>query len=286
MYSKHYPGEIEEIKSIFPQGLPENTNILNDQQKKVLYNHGGATLLFLLNEIPALHKSLSSAAASTVNTTLGTVPSVTGVKDRDVPKSVNRLFDQKASELRPLREREAIQQVKVVATMYFAERLDQATVILVYGSAHNFKPYCDKNGIKYEKIYTHGSQQISWQLIMLYAGITLMPLGVLVSLLMTLVISIDSAFIAGTVVIGVGLILSLGAFLGLLIDQCKRPPTTIGSPAESEDTAITVTTPRSIETHGTQTSKRITAQPRHKEDEISDERPSATSFFHQLPSFI
>lgn len=62
MCSRLVPREIERIKSIFPQGLPENINKLNDQQKEVLYQDGASELRLLLNEIPIIHKSISSTA--------------------------------------------------------------------------------------------------------------------------------------------------------------------------------------------------------------------------------
>lgn len=107
---------------IFPNGIPDKLEQISPLQKEFLYENGGDLTLFGSGEIPAIYKSVQTKLTS---------------------------FD-------PAREEEAIACAREAAMKRFGT-LDNATILLVFGGAHNFKSLCEKEGFEYEAIETVSS---------------------------------------------------------------------------------------------------------------------------------
>jgi len=117
-------------KMFFPKGFPTNFHELTSLQKEFLYDQGATFTLFYLGEIPSLYKSIH--------------------------RDVSDIFDNQIAEgayekISAPREIEAIECAKEAAINYFGKK-DDATVIIVFGGFHDFKPYCDKEGFEHEVV--------------------------------------------------------------------------------------------------------------------------------------
>lgn len=116
------------IKNIFPNGLPQELNELNELQCECLYNVGGAQTLLHLGEIQFLGKSIHKKDDEIISAaiTLG-------------------LWDSIGFE----------REVKVInCAKEIAEKTGTMLVIIVYGDAHDLKPHCEREGFELETINT------------------------------------------------------------------------------------------------------------------------------------
>ena len=109
-------------KTIFPHGLPDDFDQLTSLQKEFLYEEGAAFTLFYLGNIPAVYKAIHQKVSEEL--------------DSKIAEGQNELIFEP-------REQEAMQCAKEAAIKKCG-RIDNATVILVFGRDHNFQPYCKK----------------------------------------------------------------------------------------------------------------------------------------------
>ncbi len=132
----------KKIKEIYSQGMPEKLESLTDVQKRLLYEYGAPFLLFFLGQIKTLYRS-SNEDGEVANA----MKHMSSVKDSD---NYNELLDI----LDEPREKEAIQHA--IEAIYLDDLKNNTTnlpnhqllnrqVLLVYGSAHNFKRHCTKS---------------------------------------------------------------------------------------------------------------------------------------------
>lgn len=120
------------VKMIFPKGFPSDFNEINSLQKEFLYEKGAVCTLFYLGEIKSIYKSIHKNSSIAI--------------DKAISEGEYR-------QIFAPRELEAIECAKEAALANFHD-LDSATVFLVYGSGHDFKPHCDKEKFAYERIDT------------------------------------------------------------------------------------------------------------------------------------
>jgi len=242
----HYPPQlIEEVKRIFPNGVPEQISALNATQKSALYEYGAPQLLLLLNAIPIIFNSISIAASDIVEVELlKALPSkIIDCTDPKLALEISNSFNSAASALNVFRETEAIQCAKHTAIKIF-DGLEHATVLLVYGSWHNFKPYCDREGFEYVRIetapqvlpftYNSSPRQIPWKSNALLCA-TLVGLMLILSIstiimLPTYIVSVVPAAILSVTALLVGYV--LGAFLAWLMEPSRQPTAIIETPVE------------------------------------------------------
>ncbi len=119
-------------KMLFPKGFPKNFAELTQLQQDFLYDQGAVFTLFYLGEIPSMCKSIHKEASRIIN---------------------KQISEGAYEKIHSPREIEAIECAKEAAIRQFGT-LDNATVIIVFGGAHNFKPYCEKEGFEHEVINT------------------------------------------------------------------------------------------------------------------------------------
>ncbi|OGT38924.1 MAG: hypothetical protein A3F12_01960 [Gammaproteobacteria bacterium RIFCSPHIGHO2_12_FULL_38_14] len=119
-------------KILFPEGFPKNFSNLDPIQKNFLYDQGVVFTLFYLGEIPVLYKSIHGEVRNNID---------------------QQISEGRYGQVFTPRELEAIECAKETAIKTF-KTLDKATIIIVFGGGHNFKPYCDKEGFEYELINT------------------------------------------------------------------------------------------------------------------------------------
>ena len=106
-------------------------------QKRFLYENGAGLTLFYLGEIPKVYKSIHKEISENI--------------DRKILKDNFELI------FKP-REEEAISCAKEAAIKQLGE-LNNATIILMFGKAHNFLPYCEKEEFELETINTVQQQE-------------------------------------------------------------------------------------------------------------------------------
>lgn len=123
-------------KLVFKNGFPTSINGLNLPQKCYLYKYGAAKILFYLGEIPALYKSIHREIAEAIIEKAKAEPSGYLSRSLNAPREI-----------------EAMECAKEAALAHY-ESLDDATVIIVFGLLHDFKPYCDKEGYEHEVVDT------------------------------------------------------------------------------------------------------------------------------------
>jgi hypothetical protein len=121
-----------EAKQIFPGGMPSNFHMLNPQQKKFLYWQSGPYTLLFLDLISGLYKSIREKTYIFIDNKLKNSPI-----QPDFYKFI--VYD--------LREREAMFCIKELISQYHCQ-----TIILVFGAAHDFEPYCIEEGIMHEAV--------------------------------------------------------------------------------------------------------------------------------------
>jgi len=122
------------IKEIFPQGIPEKLDSLTYVQKRLLYDYGAPFLLFMLGQITTLYRSCDEDGELAE-----AEKHLSSIKNDNY---YNKLLDI----LDVPREKEAIQYA--IEAIYLDNNkinttcLPNRQVLLVYGSAHNFKRHC------------------------------------------------------------------------------------------------------------------------------------------------
>lgn len=144
---------VEQMKRVFPRGLPNNFNDLNLEQKTALYSFGATTVLLLLTLIPVIYKSIDSDTADVAWHFLNN-----DLRIAFESKIETDSFRTKVLDLQSRREKAAIQAVKDAAEAHYKTVDDKSIVILVYGALHDFQALCTNNGWEYEKVYTHSGQ--------------------------------------------------------------------------------------------------------------------------------
>ncbi|BCA94874.1 hypothetical protein TUM19329_12350 [Legionella antarctica] len=127
-----FSGMSNYLKMRFPSGLPTNSNELNQKEKEFIYEYGAALTLFILGEIPSIYKSIHKEAHEVIRTEISN-------------GNFQNIFAP--------REEEAIKCIKETAINHFG-KIDDSTVIIVFGAKHNFKPYCIRENFDLEVIDT------------------------------------------------------------------------------------------------------------------------------------
>lgn len=110
------------VKMVFPKGIPDKFEDLNERQKEVLYEYGAYHVLFFLKIIPAIYKSIHKDESEKI--------------DREIEAGNYSLISH-------VRETEAIN--CVIETV---GGTGQDSVILIFGAAHNFGEKCKARGIE------------------------------------------------------------------------------------------------------------------------------------------
>lgn len=129
------PSWHKDIKRVFPKGFPANIYIMNDLQKKFLFEKGAVRILFFLEKIPCVYKSIHEDAAKYVRAHQDTLE-----KMKSTPEITFNF-----------REEEAIKCIKEIVINKGAQSPNEdITILLVYGPDHDFEPYCIKEGFEYE----------------------------------------------------------------------------------------------------------------------------------------
>jgi hypothetical protein len=123
------------VKMIFPDGFPNTYSDLTKLQKEFLYEEGAVRTLFYLGDIKSIYKSIHKDASDTVS---------------------KEISEGKYEHVFMPRELEAIECAKEAALENF-RNLDDASIFLVYGGGHDFKPHCDRERFDYEKVDTVSS---------------------------------------------------------------------------------------------------------------------------------
>lgn len=126
-------------KILFPDGFPWSFKKLTPLQKDFLYTEGAARTLFFLGVIPSLHRSTREEISNFI--------------ERETSKPLSWL-KQAAHEI------EAIVCAKKAAINRF-QKLDGATVIIIFGSSYDFKPYCDERNFEHEVVNTVAAPSFS-----------------------------------------------------------------------------------------------------------------------------
>ena len=144
---------VKKIKKIFPNGLPDHFDDLNKAQLEAFYCCGAPIILLLLNKITVLYSCTdeitNKMAQNYYNNDLQSA-----AKNEVLTTS----FLQTTSQVMLTREKAAIAATKYAAEAHYKEVEKTSIVILVYGSRHNFQFLCARNGLHYQKIYTHPEQ--------------------------------------------------------------------------------------------------------------------------------
>lgn len=139
----------QEMRQIFPLGLPNSYADLNNPQKDALYAFGGTLVLFFLNIIPALYRSADEMTAGCTRHFVA----------NDMQKALDSRigdaeYQRKLAILNLMREENALVMCQQAVAAHFNNAGASSSVILVYGGMHNFKPLCDEKKIDCRKIYT------------------------------------------------------------------------------------------------------------------------------------
>lgn len=124
-------------RAVFFDGMPDDFDELTSLQKEFLYDYGGAHTLLFLGDIHTLYKSIHRETAKEID---------------------KRIENGNFLDMLVPREEEAMSCAKEIAINKF-DNLDHATIIIVYGAAHDFSPYCKKEGFIYETIDTLTSEK-------------------------------------------------------------------------------------------------------------------------------
>lgn len=133
-----FPSWVDGTKKLFPKGFPDNIDDMNELQKKFLYNEGAVYTLFFLGMIPCIYKSIHEDAAEYVKNNQNSLEKI----------ATNPEINYN------LREEEAIKCIKelVIKKDMQTSSNGDITILLVYGAAHDFKPYCTREGFESEFI--------------------------------------------------------------------------------------------------------------------------------------
>ena len=148
-----YEINVKKIQKIFPRGLPDNFDDLNRPQKEALYCGGATTVLLFLNIIPILYSSIDEITGK-----MGQNFLANDIQIAHETKVETASFLQTAFLIQSIREKAAIEAIKYAAEAHYKKVKETSIAILVYGSMHDFQPLCTKNGLGYQKIYTHPLQ--------------------------------------------------------------------------------------------------------------------------------
>ncbi len=185
--SEHMVNQIMKTKiaNIFPHGIPTALEQLTVEQRDALYEHGAAMILWFLNKVTILHPCVHSSELKKDMREVFDHPM--DIDNPDNPSILEeieaRKILKKVDDLNDRRELEAIECVEVAAYEKY-RNLNEGRVLLVYGAAHNFKPYCDARGYKHQ--YIDCSVKIkklySWRNFLLSYGMfsVLMLLGLII----------------------------------------------------------------------------------------------------------
>jgi|LauGreDrversion4_2_1035121.scaffolds.fasta_scaffold380560_1 hypothetical protein len=114
------------MKTVFPEGIPDKFEDLTELQKDVLYDYGAARVLFFLQTIPAIYKSIHKDECEKI--------------DREIEAGHYSLIFH-------ARETEAISCV-----IEAARGTGQEGVILIFGGAHDFGEKCKAGGIELDEV--------------------------------------------------------------------------------------------------------------------------------------
>ena len=117
---------------LFPEGIPSSVEKLNYGQKEFIYEYGSAELLLYLKKIPALYKTIHKEVSA------------------DLLESA--LAGSRVAQLG--REKEALACAKEVLSGEACASQDRPTVLMVFGSVHNFAPLCKEASLSHELVLT------------------------------------------------------------------------------------------------------------------------------------
>lgn len=124
-----------QIKSMFPNGLPQNFDGLTDDQKNIIARAGGDAISFILRNTDMLHRvvennQIEDQLIGKVSTWAQSNPDAT----TPPPEIVNTIFN--------VRENLALDQIN----NYIKANPSQRDVVLIYGSDHyySFRTHSDK----------------------------------------------------------------------------------------------------------------------------------------------
>lgn len=128
----------------FPNGFPDDFEKLTENQKKHLYRYGGVRILFDLEKIPVIHKGCRKEIAELY---ISKIEKKKKKKDDEINDYINIK-----------REREMIFCAKEAAIECYGN-LEDATVIIACGYAHDFKLACAEQGIEHQFENTNTSER-------------------------------------------------------------------------------------------------------------------------------
>lgn len=117
---------------LFPEGIPSSIEQLNYGQKEFIYEYGAPELMLYLKKIPALYKTIHKEVSA------------------DLLQSA--LAGSRVAQLG--REKEAIACAKEVLSSAACASQVQRTVLVVFGSVHNFAPLCREANLSHEMVVT------------------------------------------------------------------------------------------------------------------------------------
>jgi hypothetical protein len=121
-----FPAIHRKVQEKFPTGFRYEFQELSYSQKKLIYSKGAPRILFFLGEIPGLYKTIHKEEGIAI--------------DRQIAAGLtDGIF-------KP-REEQAVLCVKEAAA-----KIDVSKFLVIFGSAHNFKPFCKREGFSHTAI--------------------------------------------------------------------------------------------------------------------------------------
>lgn len=128
---------------LFPNGFPNDFEKLTENQKNHLYRYGGVRILFDLEKIPMIHKGCRKEIAE--------------LYISKIVRKKQKKDDEKIDYVNIKREREMIFCAKETAIECYGN-LEDATVIIACGYAHDFKLACEEQKIELQFEDTNTSE--------------------------------------------------------------------------------------------------------------------------------